>query len=104
MLMVHHRVAVVGLQEVPAARTGHDAGLWVGEIALGLVLGRPRMLFAISGSRLRLGLGLGFQCRHGLPDLLQPTFPKGQLLRQLVTALVLAVPAVFRLVCLLSAA
>ncbi len=44
------------------------------------------------------GSGLGLQRRHCLPDLLQPAFPEGQLLRQLITALVLALPAVFFLI------
>ena len=39
----HHRLAGVGLLEVPSARRRHDAGLSSGEIALGLVVGHPRM-------------------------------------------------------------
>ena len=85
--MIHHRLAVVSLQEVPSTRPRHDAGLWVGEVALGLVFGNARMLFPLSLGRLSGGLGRGFQRRHGLADLLQPALPKGQLLRQLITAL-----------------
>ena len=32
---VHHRLAVVGLLEVPPAGTGHDAGIRISEVALG---------------------------------------------------------------------
>ena len=101
---VHHRLTVVGLLEVPTARSWHDAGLGSGEVALGLVVRHPGMLLAFGlglfrFSRLLSGrLGLGFQRRHGLPDLLQPSLPKGQLLRQLVPALVLAVPPVLLLI------
>ena len=75
--LVNHRLTVVRLQEVPTARSWHDAGLGIGEVALSLVLGHPGMLLAF---RLSRRLGLGFQRRHRLPYLLQPSLPKGQLL------------------------
>ena len=58
MGMVHHGLTVVGLQEVPAARPRHDAGFSIGEVALGLVLGHPRMglTFDLGLFRRRLGL------------------------------------------------
>ena len=62
------------------------------------------MLLALGRSLFSSGLGLGFQRRHGLSDLLQPALPKGQLLRQLVTAPVLAVPTILFLICLLGPA
>ena len=40
----------------------------------------------------------GFHCRHGLPHLLQPALPKGQLCWQLITTLVLTVPPVCRVI------
>ena len=56
--MVHHRLTVVRLLEVPATRPRHDAGLGIGEVALGLVLGHPRMglTFDLGLFRRRLGL------------------------------------------------
>ena len=46
---VHHRLAVVALDEVPASRGRHDAGLGIGEIPLGLVCrhsrGVPSLMF-----------------------------------------------------------
>ena len=68
------------------------------EVTLGLVVGHPRVLttfgLGLFGSRLRLG----FQRRHGFPYLLQPTLSKGQLLRQLISTLVFAVPPVFLII------
>ena len=63
--MVHHRLTVVGLQEVPATRRGHDAGLSVGEVALGLVVGHPWVLAIFGLGLFRRRLCLGFQRRHG---------------------------------------
>ena len=36
--MVHHRLAVVGLLEIPPSGAGHDPGLRIGEVALRLVI------------------------------------------------------------------
>ena len=47
-------------------------------------------------------LRLGFQRRHSLPYLLQPSFTKGQLLRQLISTLVLAVSPVLLVIHLLG--
>ena len=93
---VHHRLTVVRLQEVLSSRCGHDARLGIGEVTLGLVVGHPRVLTTLGlfASRLRLG----FQRRHGFPYLLQPTLSKGQLLRQLISTLVFAVPPVFLII------
>ena len=95
---VHHRLTVVRLQEVLSSRCGDDARLGIGEVTLGLVVGHPRVLttfgLGLFGSRLRLG----FQRRHGFPYLLQPTLSKGQLLRQLISTLVFAVPPVFLII------
>ena len=43
MGVVNDRLTVVPLLEVPSARPRHDAGLSIVEVALGLVLGLPRM-------------------------------------------------------------
>ena len=95
---VHHRLTVVRLQEVLSSRCGDDARLGIGEVTLGLVVGHPRVLttfgLGLFGSRLRLGC----QRRHGFPYLLQPTLSKGQLLRQLISTLVFAVPPVFLII------
>ena len=92
--VVHHRPAVIGLLEVPASRTGHYAGLRIGEVALRPVIRHPGMIAALGLSLLRLCQGPGLQRRLGLPYLPQPALPEGQFLRQLVPTLVLAVPAV----------
>ena len=98
MRVVHHRLTVVGLLEVLPSRCGHDARLGIGEVALGLVVGHPQVLTTFGldlfGSRLRLG----FQRRHGLPYLVQTTLSKSQLLRQLISTLVFAVPPVFLII------
>ena len=41
---VHHRLAVVRLQEVLSSRRGDDARLGIGEVTLGLVVGHPWVL------------------------------------------------------------
>ena len=61
--IVRHRLAVVGQLEVPSSRARHDAGLGVGEVALGLVIGHPRMVSALRLSLRRSIPGLGLQRR-----------------------------------------
>ena len=56
--VVNHRLTVVRPLEVPTARRWHDAGLGIGEVALGLVVGHPWVLTTF-------GLGL-FCSRLGL--------------------------------------
>ena len=68
--VVNHRLTVVRLLEVPATRPRHDAGFSIGEVALGLVVGHPRMGLAFDLGLFGSRLGLGFQRRHGLPYLL----------------------------------
>ena len=60
------------------------------------------MLLTFCFDLFRRRLGLGFQRRHGLPYLLQPSLPKRQFLRQLVATPVLAVPPVLLLIHLLG--
>ena len=66
----------------------------VKEVALGFVVGHPRMLTTFGLGRFVSRLRLGFQRRHGLLYLLQPTLPEGQLVRQLISTLVFAVPPI----------
>ena len=84
---VHHRLAVVRLLKVLSARHGHDAGLGISEVALGLV----RRV-----SLLRGGLCLRFHGGHGLLDLLQPVLPERRLHHPLIAALGGTVAPVFR--------
>ena len=95
---VHHRLAVVRLLDVPPSRSGHDAGVGVGEVALRHVLGDPRMTPAIGLSLLSSLPGQGLQRRIGFPYLSQPALPEGPFLRQFISPLVLAVPAVLLIV------
>ena len=68
----------------------------VKEVALGFVVGHPGCLrpSAFGLGRFVSRLRLGFQRRHGLLYLLQPTLPEGQLVRQLISTLVFAVPPI----------
>ena len=70
----------------------------VKEVALGFVVGHPRMLTTFGLGRFVSRLRLGFQRRHGLLYLLQPTLPEGQLVRQLISTLVFAVPPILILI------